>query len=128
MTCVNELMDFVAELPHIPTLINYMGYVKDCGIILLESVIPVVSPTMLVEIRSEKKKYKNFAENEVTSLLKNNNLIDIHYVNMKSMADDTFNELPLRPGLIREICVLAYIGRAMGSDLSVTSSKVATVK
>lgn len=121
---VKELLSQNTDFKNVPTLINYMGFVRGLGQPLAASVITQVNPTMVVQIQSQYQN-KNFStlltESAVLTqaiftkeLAKNDLKYELKAVN--SVADRRKGFL-LQPRYIRELCVLAYLSSLLPSNI-----------
>lgn len=119
---VNHLVAFCNnQLPHLPTVINYMGFSQGLGINILAAAVHYVQPTNIAEIQSpnDTKNFKyplNVATFEEMALLfvdgktLNINEFVLHQI---MVTKPNYVGWQLQSKQAREMCLLAYLGRLM---------------
>lgn len=129
--CINCLMEYINNLESIPTVINYMGFVKGLGIHIVSSAITFIKPTDIVQINSAKRKNNFINDLSVMTVMQNCHLfgnggMDFEYnLHILNSMSDKNNGWTLEPRQMREICVLAYLGDMMtDSVVALTSIKL----
>lgn len=131
LKCVQQLLVKCTSFD-VPTIVNYMGFTRSFGLDIFASVMTLVQPTIVTDIRSSSPQ-KIFPEElnwekitERTKLFSSNSahISPYEYLVIKSMADSN-QGWHLQPRQLREMSILSYFSQVLPNDLlSLTDGQV----
>ncbi|XP_018333941.1 polynucleotide 5'-hydroxyl-kinase NOL9 [Agrilus planipennis] len=130
LNAVKEIVTYTRTLKPMVTFVNYMGYSRGLGVNLAASVITILCPTILIQIKS-KHIQRNFKENLTPEFIENQAKLflpyfeaslNYQYVSIGSVADGNRNA-DTSAKQLREMRIFWYFGKIVSPERNLLTDK-----